>query len=186
MSRNGNLNLSDRVLLLTFLRTYRYMDIGVPLDLRRVQNGPPSWWAVIMAACRVSMSWEATGLPVVRSGGMKDRYAPWYYLTPGISTGGQWSASGPNGNTYLARIVDIFTVFFHLPLRFILKMYCRAYYSLPFVEKHPHGVKTPEDLFTYLGKEKIGSVGMEFKRSGIGRKPWTRRRLTFFTDGAGK
>jgi hypothetical protein len=116
------------------------------------------------------------------------RYHPGLSFTPGQSSLSVFSGSGPNGPLLLGRVKDLITVANSKYYRQLLEFFTKQWLSLGIHPKVPHLYENPvEDLINWLGKDKIQEVATSSVPSG--KKPFeggNLRRLTYFSDGAGK
>jgi hypothetical protein len=100
-------------------------------------------------------------------------------------------AQGPHGNSYLAKILEIITVFQDHNLRSLMSSYCVRYNQISGYTPKSYEMSRLEDLFSFLGHDKILSLTQNLKDFGTTSiksilNPGFNFRLGMFHDGAGK
>lgn len=90
------------------------------------------------------MKWKEIGLPVMPNKYYIDpKWTIGYFLTPGILPRSRLQSIGPNGNSILARVLDLINVM-ESSYFTVLNMYCKIY-SKQF--HYPQGFNTLRDLW---------------------------------------
>lgn len=126
---------------------------------------------------------------------MKTRYSIGSYLTPGILPRGRIQSIGPNGNSLLARILDVINVMessYYFVLNSFTKRYSKMLVSKTKIGLNPHAFNRLQDLYKWLVNDPEYHRSIKYfennKDSKLSQNFRIRvlSRLTYFGDGAGK
>nr|DAZ90609.1 TPA_inf: RNA-dependent RNA polymerase [Egaenus convexus mitovirus 1] len=192
---------TDKILLLTYLRTYKYLDLPGPHKFSTIidpQGFTNSIWTLWV-------SWEIISTYKDLSVGFASKTCRKIkptildhstIFTPGIHTGSIYSRSGPNGNSTLARLVDLINVVSNKTHFILLECFCRIWGNWLFSNKVPtitFGIKTPYALCRWFEWKQIKTAKRNFILA-TNHIPSLQRsirlgilaKMSYFIDGAGK
>lgn len=202
------LNLTDleKCLILTQLRLYKKLPIPAIIDITTIVQPlrlKAILWSHIYGYRLVKTGIKGTGMVNVWQLAQKlnllDKKLSIKSLTeiysPGLQTGSVYSASGPQGSTFFAKLHDLVIIRDHKVYLKILSIFRTTLQSLLIQNKFSlsisHGINTPEKLIKWLfSSDKSHKVVERLYRtisksrevinfSSLGK-------LSYFLDGAGK
>lgn len=184
----------DKILLMSALRTYRYISVPTPHDLSTIVRGLSlrRWWSVIVVGYEIISRWDALGFPNSMLGYRPpklDSINPWALWSPGSLDLKTFKASGPNGLHLWGRVSDLFVIANKPILICLIESFLSNWCQVLKLPRIPGAIRGPRGLLNWLGWESIWNLKSKIKGAfhlhntlNFGKC----RRLAVFRDGAGK
>lgn len=184
----------EQVILVTFLRSYRYMDIPGPVRFDRISKPQSifSFLGRVKTALELSMHWDKLGIDCRRLD--PKLHTEWNHsalLRPGICSLNLLGVSGPTGRGLWSRLMDLVIVGKHPWYVKFLDMFIGEFQRVFGIQALPGSISRVSGLLGYLGPDSLSHLTRILEgcpNKGIQKVLQVRAcaRLSIFPDGAGK